>query len=122
MNIFKNKRSSRIRRSLKMRCNLKNLNVMRLVVHRTARHIYAQIINTKTSMVLTAASTLEKNIRNKLSSYTGNKESASFIGSEIAQRALNKGIYSVVFDRSGFKYHGRVKTLAEAARNSGLKF
>ncbi|QCI26118.1 50S ribosomal protein L18 [Buchnera aphidicola] len=122
MYIDNNKKFFRIRRSLKIRCKFKNLNAMRLVVHRTSRHIYAQIINTKTATVLTTASTLEKNIQSKLSSYTGNKLSASFIGLMIAQRALKKGVDSVIFDRSGFKYHGRIKSLAESARKSGLKF
>lgn len=122
MKVSNNKKSARIRRSLKMRCNFKYLNVMRLVVHRTSRHIYAQIINSENSTVLTTASTVEKIIKCKLSSYTGNKESASFVGSMIARRALKKGVASVVFDRSGFKYHGRIKMLAESARKSGLKF
>lgn len=114
--------SSRVRRSLKTRYHFKSLNVIRLIIHRTSRHMYAQIFDTKTSTILTSASTLEKGIRRQLNSYTGNKESASFIGVIIANRALKKGIQSVVFDRSGFKYHGRVQILAESARKSGLKF
>ncbi|WP_343128126.1 50S ribosomal protein L18 [Buchnera aphidicola (Takecallis taiwana)] len=122
MVLLNNKLSSRKRRSLKMRHKFKSLNVIRLIIHRTSRHIYAQIFDINTSTVLMSASTLEQGIQRQLSSYTGNKQSASFIGLIIAHRALKKGIQSVVFDRSGFKYHGRVKILAESARKAGLKF
>ncbi|WP_295164125.1 50S ribosomal protein L18 [uncultured Buchnera sp.] len=111
---------SRIRRSVKARCKMKSLGAMRLVVHRTSRHMYAQIISSK-SEVLAFASTLEKNIKLDLK-YTGNKKAAEIIGKIIAERALSKGISNVSFDRSGFKYHGRVKKLADSARNFGLKF
>ncbi|QCI27320.1 50S ribosomal protein L18 [Buchnera aphidicola] len=122
MNILKNKKNARIRRSLKNRIRFKNLNIIRLVVHRTPRHIYAQIFDSKKSIVLVSASTVEKKIRKTLNSYTGNKKSASIIGTMIAHRALKKGICSVSFDRSGFKYHGRIQILAESARKAGLKF
>ena len=122
MNTLHNKKSSRIRRMLKMRNTLKQSVVMRLIVHRTSRHIYAQIFDMKTASVLASASTLESSIQKQLGTYTGNKKSASFIGEIIALRALKKGIEYVVFDRSGFKYHGRVQILAESARKSGLKF
>ncbi|WP_422667394.1 50S ribosomal protein L18 [Buchnera aphidicola] len=122
MNIFINKKSdSRIRRSVKIRCKLRKLNAIRLVVHRTSRHIYAQVISPIESKVLVTASTLEKNINYHLK-YTGNKEAASIIGKIIAERSLKKGIISLSFDRSGFKYHGRIKILAESAREAGLKF
>ncbi|QCI16157.1 50S ribosomal protein L18 [Buchnera aphidicola] len=117
----KNKIMSRIRRSMKTRCKLKELNAIRLVVHRTPRHIYAQIISYTESKVLVFASTLEKNIKCGLK-YTGNKEAAAKVGKIIAERALLKGISNVSFDRSGFKYHGRVQVLAESAREVGLKF
>jgi len=99
---------------------MKSLGVIRLVVHRTSRHMYAQIISAE-SKVLVCASTVEKKIKCSLK-YTGNKESAEIIGKTIAKRALLKGISNISFDRSGFKYHGRIKVLADSARNFGLKF
>lgn len=106
---------------MKTRLKIKDLGAVRLVVHRTSRHMYAQIISSTESKVLACASTLEKNISCDLK-YTGNKEAASKIGKIIAERATSKGIYNVSFDRSGFKYHGRVKILAESAREFGLNF
>ncbi|QCI22334.1 50S ribosomal protein L18 [Buchnera aphidicola] len=119
--ISKNKIFSRIRRSMKTRCKIKELGATRLVVHRTSRHIYAQIISSEDSKVLVFASTLEKKISCTLK-YTGNKEAAKVIGKIIAERALSKGICNVSFDRSGFKYHGRIKQLAKSAREVGLNF
>ncbi|AEO08840.1 50S ribosomal protein L18 [Buchnera aphidicola str. Ak (Acyrthosiphon kondoi)] len=121
--IFSSKKKiiSRIRRSMKTRRKIKKLGAIRLVIHRTPRHIYAQIISSIESKVLAFASTLEKKINCSLK-YTGNKEAAAKIGKIIAERALSKGIYNVSFDRSGFKYHGRVQVLAESAREVGLKF
>lgn len=112
--------NSRIRRLKKLRCQMKSLSATRLVIHRTSRHIYAQIISSE-SKVLVCASTLEKEIKFSLK-YTGNKEAAKIIGKIIAERALSKSISNVSFDRSGFKYHGRIKALANSARNFGLKF
>jgi len=106
---------------MKTRCKIKKLGATRLVVHRTSRHIYAQIISSKKSKVLVFASTLEKNISSGLK-YTGNKKAAEIVGKIIAERALSKGISNVSFDRSGFKYHGRIKELAKSAREFGLKF
>ncbi|QCI24012.1 50S ribosomal protein L18 [Buchnera aphidicola (Macrosiphoniella sanborni)] len=117
----KTKIISRMRRSMKTRCKIKTLGAIRLVIHRTSRHMYAQIICSKQSKVLAYASTVEKKINTDLE-YTGNKKAASVIGKIIAERAFVKGIYSVSFDRSGFKYHGRIKILAESAREMGLKF
>ncbi len=117
----KNKIISRIRRSLRTRRKIKELGAVRLVIHRTSRHMYAQIISSSESKVLVHASTLEKSVRFNLK-YTGNKEAAEKIGKIIAERALSKGIDNVSFDRSGFKYHGRVQILAESARKYGLKF
>ncbi|XBC41016.1 MAG: 50S ribosomal protein L18 [Buchnera aphidicola (Nurudea yanoniella)] len=119
--VFFNKKRARIRRATNTRYKLKTLQSIRLVVHRTSRHIYAQIISFNNSSVLAVASTLEKNF-SKLIKYTGNKEAASIIGKTIAERALKKGIEHVAFDRSGFKYHGRIQALAHAARKVGLKF
>ena len=121
MMFYRNKKIiSRTRRLLKARCKIKSLGAIRLVVHRTSRHMYAQIISSE-SKVLAFASTLESKIKSDLK-YTGNKEAAEIIGKIIAQRALLKGISNVSFDRSGFKYHGRIKKLADSARNFGLKF
>lgn len=115
-----NKKIARFKRYIKTRIRLKKLNKIRLVVHRTSRHIYAQIINPDYK-ILASASTVEKNIKKKLK-YSGNKEAAFFIGKKIAERALKINILYISFDRSGFKYHGRIKSLAESARISGLKF
>lgn len=115
------KKSARIRRATKSRSKMRELLATRLVVHRTPRHIYAQIIAPDGSKVLAAASTLEKAISENLK-YTGNKEAAAAVGKVIAERALAKDIKDVSFDRSGFQYHGRVQALADAAREAGLQF
>jgi large subunit ribosomal protein L18 len=96
------------------------LGATRLVVHRTPRHIYAQIINAE-HLVVATASTLEKDICAAVK-FTGNKDAAAVVGKAIAERALAKDIKNVSFDRSGFKYHGRVASLATAAREAGLQF
>ncbi|QJC38598.1 50S ribosomal protein L18 [Enterobacteriaceae endosymbiont of Donacia fulgens] len=114
------KKIARIRRATKLRKNLQKLKMIRLSIHRTSRHIYAQIISVNNKILITA-STLEKKIKKKLI-YTGNIKSAIFIGKKIATRAIKYGILNISFDRSGFKYHGRIKALANAARQTGLKF
>ncbi|QCI23464.1 50S ribosomal protein L18 [Buchnera aphidicola] len=116
-----NKKKVRIRRATKTRCKLKLLKSVRLVVHRTPKHIYAQIISPRNFLVLVVASTLEKKL-SSLVKYTGNKEAATIVGKVIAERALKSGIRNVSFDRSGFQYHGRIKALADAAREAGLNF
>lgn len=93
----------------------------RLTVYRSLRHIYAQIINDNTGQTLAAASTLSKELRGTLQAM-GNTEAAQAVGELVAQEALERGIKKVVFDRNGFLYHGRIKTLAEAARQKGLEF
>ncbi|WP_343188565.1 50S ribosomal protein L18 [Buchnera aphidicola (Neophyllaphis varicolor)] len=118
---FRSKKCYRLHRAMKTKSKLKKLHSVRLVVHRTSRHIYAQIISSNNSDVLVSASTLEKDISN-LIKYTGNKDAASIIGKHIALRALEKGINKVSFDRSGFKYHGRILALAQTARDFGLNF
>ncbi len=118
-----NKNERRLRRCKKIRLFYKKNNKLRLVVYKTSKHIYAQIIKeyNNTSNVLVFASTLEKrNILNNI--YTGNQISAGNIGKIIAKRALIKNIKNVVFDRSGYKYHGRIKKLADNARKYGLNF
>jgi large subunit ribosomal protein L18 len=114
------KKSARIRRGRKTRAKIAQLGVPRLSVHRTPRHIYAQII-TPEARVVASASTLNKDLRKELKS-TGNIEAATAVGKAIAERARDAGIEQVAFDRSGFIYHGRVKALADAAREGGLQF
>lgn len=115
------KKTARIRRGLRSRTKIRELGAVRLCVHRTPRHIYAQIIAPNGAEVLAAASTLEQAIAGALKS-TGNIDAARAVGKAIAEKATSKGITEVAFDRSGFKYHGRVKALADAAREGGLQF
>ena len=116
------KKASRIRRARKTRAKIRELGVSRLTVHRTPRHIYAQVITADGGTVVAAASTTEKSLAEGLAGKTGNSSAAAEIGKVIAERAKAAGIESVAFDRAGFKYHGRVKALADAAREAGLKF
>ncbi len=116
-----NKKQARIRRATKSRSKMKELGANRLVVNRTPRHIYAQVISADCGKVLAAASSVEKDIKAANKS-TGNVDAAKSVGSLIAERATKAGVSSVAFDRSGFKYHGRVKALADSARESGLQF
>ncbi len=113
------KKVARLRRGRKTRFKLRELEVNRLCINRTPRHIYAQIIGPTGGEVLVSASTLDKDLRE---GSTGNAEAASKVGALLAERAKEAGIESVSFDRSGFKYHGRVKALADAAREGGLEF
>ncbi len=115
------KKSSRTRRSKSARSKMRELRVVRLCVHRTPRHIYAQIIAPTGDKVLASASTVEKDVRGSIE-YTGNVDAAVAVGKLVAERAKAQGIESVAFDRSGFKYHGRIKALADAAREAGLQF
>jgi len=115
------KQDTRLRRARRGREKIKELAAMRLSVHRTPQHIYAQIFAPEGDKVLVAASTLQKDVRGELKA-TGNIEAAKAVGRAIAERAKAKGIAKVAFDRSGFMYHGRVKALAEAAREAGLEF
>jgi large subunit ribosomal protein L18 len=114
------KRSRRQRRSGRTRGRIAKQDIHRLCVHRTPRHIYAQIIAPDRATVIAAASTVQKDVRAGLKS-TGNKDAAVAVGKAIAERAAAKGIKKVAFDRSGFRYHGRVKALADAAREAGLE-
>ena len=116
-----NKKSARLRRAKRGRMKSKELETLRLCIHRTPRHIYAQIISSEGASVLASASTLDKQVKGKLKS-TGNIEAAKLVGKLVAKRALDAGIEKVAFDRSGFNYHGRVKALADAAREGGLQF
>ena len=114
------KRTTRLRRARRGRVKIKELAALRLSVHRTPQHIYAQIFAADGGTVLVAASTVQKDVRGDLK-VTGNVEAAKAVGRAIAERAKAKGISKVAFDRSGFMYHGRIKALADAAREAGLE-
>jgi len=116
-----NKKQARVRRSLKTRARIAEQRATRLVVNRSNCHIYAQIIAPSGDKVLVSASTLEADVRKDLKN-GGNKAAAAIVGKSIAQKAKALGIETVAFDRAGYRYHGRVKALAEAARENGLKF
>ncbi|GAA0402098.1 50S ribosomal protein L18 [Massilia aurea] len=118
------KKESRLRRGRQTRIKISQLGVNRLSVHRTNLHIYANLISPD-AKVLVSASTLEAEVRAELAGQTGaggNAAAAALVGKRVAEKALQAGITEVAFDRSGFRYHGRVKALAEAAREAGLKF
>ena len=116
-----NKKIARLRRARKTRARIADLKMVRLCVFRTNSHIYAQIISAEGNKVLASASTVEAEVRGSLKS-GGNTEAAAAVGKRIAERAKTIGVERVAFDRSGFQYHGRVKALAEAARENGLSF
>lgn len=111
----------RQRRALKARNHIRELGVARLTVHRTPRHIYAQVFDSQGGKVLVTASTVQETVSKDLKG-TGNVDAAKAVGRQIAERAKAAGISKVAFDRSGFRYHGRVKALADAAREAGLEF
>lgn len=113
------KKKARLRRARRGRAKMRELGANRLCVHRTPRHIYAQIISGDGGTIVCAASTLDKDLRE---ANGGNVAAAAVVGARIAERAKEKGITAVAFDRSGFRYHGRVKALADAAREAGLEF
>ena len=115
------KKRMRKRRTGRARAKIRELDVPRLCVHRTPSHIYAQIIVSGGAVTQASASTLEKDVRKELG-YGGNIKAATVIGRLIAERAVAKGVEKVAFDRSGFKFHGRIKALADSAREHGLKF
>jgi large subunit ribosomal protein L18 len=115
------KKDRRLRRASRGRANIRESGSARLTVHRTPQHIYAQITTPDGAKVLAVASTLQEAVATGLKG-TGNATAAKAVGRAIAERAKAAGIESVAFDRSGFRYHGRVKALAEAAREAGLKF
>ncbi|KUM03401.1 50S ribosomal protein L18 [Chromobacterium subtsugae] len=115
------KKQARLRRARKTRARIAELKMVRLTVYRTNSHIYAQIVDETGSKVLASASSLEADVRAELSN-GGNVAAAAVIGKRIAEKAKAAGIEKVAFDRSGFKYHGRMKALADAAREHGLVF
>ena len=116
-----NKHATRLRRARKTRARIADLKMVRLCVFRTNSHIYAQVISAEGGEVLAQASTLEAEVRDGLKS-GGNIEAAALVGKRIAEKAKAAGVEKVAFDRSGFQYHGRVKALAEAARENGVSF
>ena len=115
------KKQARIRRATKFRAKHAERGVERLCVYKSSQHIYAQIISSDGDHVITSASTLSKDLR-KILKRTGNKDAAAAVGKLIAERAKEQGVERVAFDRSGFNYHGRIKALADAAREAGLGF
>jgi len=115
------KKERRQRRAVKTRAKIRELGVARLTVHRTPRHIYAQLFDATGGNVLAAASTVQDAVAEGLKG-TGNVEAARAVGRTIAERARAAGVTRVAFDRSGYQYHGRVKALADAAREAGLEF
>ena len=115
------KKQNRLRRARRARAKIRELKANRLSIHRTPQHIYAQVIGPDGAKVLASASTLEAEVRKGIKN-GGNVEAAAIVGARIAEKAKAAGINTVAFDRSGFRYHGRVKALADAAREAGLKF
>jgi len=113
------KKETRMRRARKARLKMRELETVRLSVYRSSQHIYAQVISADGAKVLASASTLDKELRDGA---TGNVDAAKKVGQLVAERAKAAGVTQVAFDRSGFKYHGRVKALADAAREGGLEF
>jgi large subunit ribosomal protein L18 len=117
---MKSKKESRLRRAKRTRSKIRELGAHRLSVHRTPKHIYAQVIDPAGDKIIASASTVQKDVREGLKS-TGNAEAAAAVGKAIAEKSKSAGVDQVAFDRSGFKYHGRIKALADAARENGLK-
>ena len=115
------KKIDRLRRAKKTRARIKRLGTDRLCVHKTARHVYAQVISPNSSQVIVSASSLDKEIKSKIK-YSGNVEAAAIVGGILAKRAKKAGVKKVAFDRSGFKLHGRIQALAKAARENGMQF
>jgi large subunit ribosomal protein L18 len=116
-----NKQAKRSRRALRGRSKMKELGVVRLCIHRTPRHTYAQLIAASNDRILASASTLDKALKDKVK-HGGNVAAAKMVGSLIAKRAVEAGVKKAAFDRGGFKYHGRVQALADAAREGGIEF
>ena len=116
-----NKRLTRLRRAKRARMKIREIGAVRLCVHKTPRHIYAQITTSDGAKIFACASTLDKQLKAQLG-VTGNVDAAKAVGKLVAERALQAGIKQVAFDRSGFRYHGRIKALADAAREVGLEF
>jgi len=115
------KKTARLRRAKKTRAHIRRMGKPRLTVHRSGRHIYAQVISAEGGSVIATASTVQKDLRTDLNS-TSNKDAAKAVGKAVGEKAVAAGVTDVAFDRSGYRYHGRIAELADAARESGLKF
>lgn len=115
------KKTTRLRRARRTRAKIRELGAFRLCIHRTSQHIYAQVISPAGDKVVASASTVEADVKKQLG-HTGNMASAAAVGKLVAERAVAAGVKDVAFDRSGFKYHGRIQSLADAARENGLQF
>jgi large subunit ribosomal protein L18 len=118
---MKSKKATRLRRAKKTRGIIARQDVARLCIHRTSKHIYAQVVSSDGTSIVASSSTVQAEVKKEIS-FSGNKEAAKIVGKSIAEKAKQAGIVSVAFDRSGFKFHGRVKELADAARKNGLEF
>lgn len=116
------KKNSRLRRARRTRAKIKELEIPRLSIFRTPRHMYAQVIASTGSEIMVSASTVDKGVKSALDGASGNIAAAKVVGRILAERARAAGIEKVAFDRAGFKYHGRVKALADEARKNGLQF
>ncbi|GKT11954.1 MAG: large subunit ribosomal protein L18 [Thiomicrorhabdus sp.] len=116
-----NKKTARLRRAKKTRAKINELKMARLCVHRTSQHIYAQVISANGAEVIASSSTVQADVKKEISN-TGNKDAAAAVGKSIAEKAKAAGVTTVAFDRSGFKYHGRIQQLADSARENGLEF
>jgi|TARA_B100000959_G_scaffold207857_1_gene218180 large subunit ribosomal protein L18 len=115
------KKTDRLRRAKKTRERIKRQCIDRLCVHKTSRHVYAQVISSNNTKIIVSASSLDKEIKDKIK-YSGNIDAATVVGGILAERAKKAGIKKVAFDRSGFKFHGRIQALANSARENGLEF
>lgn len=115
------KKTNRLRRARRARAKIRELGAYRLAVHRTPKHIYAQVISPSGDVILASASTLDADVKKEVSN-GGNSDAAKVVGRIVSDRAKIAGITKVAFDRSGFRYHGRIKVLADAARENGLEF
>ena len=116
------KKSARLRRARRGRAKISERSEHRLTVHRTPRHIYAQVVKPSGAEIVASASTLDAEVKAALKGYSGNVDAARVVGSKLAERAKAAGLTRVAFDRAGYRYHGRVKALADAAREGGLEF
>ena len=117
----RDRKTARAKRARRTRKQIRELGVARLCVHRTPRHIYAQVFSLDGASTVASASTLEKDVRSAIG-YGGNRAAAAIVGRIVAERAMRAGVERVAFDRSGFRYHGRIQSLADAAREAGLIF
>ena len=117
----RDRKTVRAKRARRTRKQIRELGVARLCVHRTPRHIYAQVFSLDGASTVASASTLEKDVRSAIG-YGGNRAAAAIVGRIVAERAMRAGVERVAFDRSGFRYHGRIQSLADAAREAGLIF